>query len=435
MELRQALISLGVAAAAGALIGAERQQSLLRREESDEDGPRSMARQEFGGIRTFPLISIAGALGAMLEPAAGLWILAILLLGVSALLTVGYLRTSSDTDTGLSTEIAGLITFVLGAVAAMPALLPDPQRYLLVAAGAAVVMVLLAFKRPLHGFVSKVRADDVYATAKFVVFALFVLPILPDRTYGPLSVLNPFKVGIMICLVAGVSFAGYVAARLVGGQLGLLVTGVLGGLVSSTATTLTFSGRAKEQPALIASCAIAILAACSIMFARILVMVSVVDRALLGSVVVSLGTMTAVGLLIAGALYWRSSTQTREASPIPLRNPFQLAQAVKFGLVYAAVLFIAKAAQTYVGARGVLVSALVAGSTDADAIVLSLADLHKGGLDERTAVTGITLAAVANTLMKAGIAWALGGRALGRVVGGALLVTLAAGGVALLIAG
>src|SRR5690606_16895127 len=128
--------------------------------------------------------------------------------------------------------------------------LEDVQRYLLVAAIASATMALLALKRPLHGFIARVSPSDVYATAKFVILALVVIPLLPDRTYGPLDVLNPFKVGLMIALVAGVSFLGYVAARVFGGSRGMLATGLVGGLISSTAVTLTFAGRTKEEPSI-----------------------------------------------------------------------------------------------------------------------------------------------------------------------------------------
>jgi uncharacterized membrane protein (DUF4010 family) len=294
-------------------------------------------------------------------------------------------------------------------------------------------MGLLALKRPLHGFTARVSDDDVYATAKFVLLALVVIPLLPDRTYGPLDVFNPFKVGLMIALVAGISFAGYVAARLVGSDRGLLVTGLLGGLVSSTAVTLTFAGRAKETPRLVPLLSVGILAASSTMFARILVVVAVVDRALLGALASSLGVMAASGYLIAVILFRKAARKNEAAEPVDLQNPFELKRAVLFGLLYGAVLFAAKAAQVYIGETGLYASAILGGLTDVDAITLSLADLHLGGVDGSVAVTGITLAAITNTMVKAAIAVIAGGRALGRRVAGALLVALLSGGAALLL--
>jgi len=427
MTLQDAILSIAVAIAAGILIGAERQQA-----------HRGQKISDFGGIRTFPLVALAGAMCAMLRPFVGAWLMASALAGIIALLAISHAR-SKDEDPGLISEVAAIVTFVLGAIAATPDVFPNGHRYLFVAAGAATTMGLLALKRPLHGFTARVSDDDVYATAKFVLLALVVIPLLPDRTYGPLDVFNPFKVGLMIALVAGISFAGYVAARIVGSRLGLLVTGLLGGIVSSTAVTLTFAGRAKEAPAFVPLLSVGILAASSTMFARLLIVIAVADPALLGTLASSLGVMAASGYLIA-VIWFRKDARKNEVArknetteAVALENPFKLRRAMLFGLLYGAVLFVAKAAQVYVGESGIYASAILAGLTDVDAITLSLVDLHRGGVDGSVAVTGITLAAITNTLVKAGIAVIAGGRALGRRVAGALLVALLSGGAALLL--
>jgi uncharacterized membrane protein (DUF4010 family) len=419
MTLREALLSLAVALGAGVLIGAERQQA-----------QSASRRADFGGIRTFPLISLAGALGALMVPVVGVWMLVLLLGAVGALLAVSHGR-QDDEGPGLSTEIAALVTFALGALSAMPEVLPGPERFLIVAAGAVTVMALLAMKNPLHGFVAKVSTDDVYATVKFAILVAVVLPILPDHTFGPLGVLNPFKVGMMIVLVAGMSFAGYVAVRVVGGQRGLLLTGFLGGLVSSTAVTLTFSGRAKQEPQLATLCALAIAVASATMFARVLAVVALVDRSLLELLAWPMGAMAGAGFAVSIWMWWRETHRASRSEAVPLKNPFELKQAVKFGLVYAIVLFLAKAAEQAFGARGVYASSLVGGIADVDAVTLSLTELHRQGLDARTATTGITLAATMNTIVKGGIATVLGGRALGVRVGTIFLIVLAAGGAAL----
>jgi uncharacterized membrane protein (DUF4010 family) len=421
MDLQDALLSLAVAVAAGGLVGAERQQA-----------QSGHAGTDFGGVRTFPLVALAGALGALLRPFVGGWVLAALLASVVVFLAISHAR-AKDEDLGVSSEIAAIVTFVLGAVAATPEVLPSGPRYLVVAAGAATTMALLALKRPLHGFIARVSEDDVYATAKFVLLALVVIPLLPNRTFGPLDVLNPFKVGVMILLVAGISFAGYVAARLVGGRRGLLATALLGGLVSSTAVTLTFAGRSKEAPALAPLSAIAVVAASSTMFARMIVVVTVVDRPLLATLAIPLGAMALCGYAIALLLFRWEKNRAGATEPVPLRNPFELKRAVQFGLLYGVVLFVAKAAQLYVGSRGLYVSAVLAGLTDVDAITLTLTELHRSGTDASVAATGITLAAITNTLVKGGMALVAGGWALGRRVGASFLLVLFAGGVALLV--
>lgn len=415
-------MSLAVAVAAGFLIGVERQQSAREDEQA-----------EFGGIRTFPLIALLGALGALARPFAGMWLLGGSLLGVIAFVTVSHLRTSARGDIGVSTEVAALVAFALGALSAMHGFMTDASRHLLVGAVAAAALALLALKKPLHGFASRVSEADLYATVKFVSLALIVLPALPRGTYGPLDVLSPFKIGKMIVLIAGISFAGYIAARVVGVARGLLVAGVLGGLASSTAVTLTYAGRAKSEPPLAPLCAVAITAACSMMFARVLAVVAAVDRALLAPLAPSLGAMAAVGFAASWWTHRRASARAHaEVSDEGggLRNPFELRQALSFGLVYALVLLVAKAAQTWFGAAGLYVSAVLAGITDVDAITLSVTEMHRGGLSDGAAATAIVLAAATNTVVKAGIALSTGGARVGRGVAITLGAALVAGGAA-----
>ncbi len=423
MTLQDALLSIAVAVAAGGLIGAEREQAHGGRKGVD-----------FGGVRTFPLVALAGVLGAMLRPIVGAWVLGTLFVAIVALLAISHARSKAE-DVGISSEIAALITFVLGVLAGTPEILASGPRFLLVAAGAATTMGLLALKHPLHGFIARVSSDDVYATAKFVLLALVVIPLLPNEAYGPFDVLNPFKIGLMIALVAGISFAGYVAARLVGSRRGLLVTGIVGGLVSSTAVTLTLARRAKEAPAVVPIVSVAILAASATMFARVLTIVAVADARLLRELALPLGVMAAAGYILAFVLFRKGPKDGRSGEPIPFRNPFELRYALTFGLLYGLVLFIAKAAQVTIGARGLYGSAILAGLTDVDAITLSVVELHRSGTDAGVATTSITLAAITNTLAKAGLATIAGGVRVGRHVVPYFLLMLATGGVALLVTG
>jgi uncharacterized membrane protein (DUF4010 family) len=212
-----------------------------------------------------------------------------------------------------------------------------------------------------------------------------------------------------------------------------LVTGLLGGLASSTAVTLTFAGRAKETPPLVPLLAVGILAASSTMFARMLVVVALVDRPLLGALAWSLGAMAASGYVMATIVFRKDVKKDTSAEPVALRNPFELTRAIAFGLLYGVVLFVAKAAQVYVGSTGLYASAILAGLTDVDAITLSLIDLHRSGIDGSVAVTGITLAAITNTIVKGSIAAVAGGRALGWRVGASFLVVFFCGGAALIL--
>jgi uncharacterized membrane protein (DUF4010 family) len=258
-----------------------------------------------------------------------------------------------------------------------------------------------------------------------------VLPLLPDRTFGPLDVLNPFDTGLMIVLIAGISFLGYVATRIAGGRRGMAVTGMLGGLVSSTAVTVSLSSRVRESPTTVTLAAVAILTASATMFARILVVAGIVDFHLLPVLMWPIGTMLVVGYGLALVYYLRSRRDLHQTEPVPLRNPFELGLAIKFGLFYAVVVFASKAAQTFLGDRGLYISSILAGLADVDAITISMARFHREGLGAATAATAITLAALTDTAVKAGIAFWLGGRELGMRVAMGLGATLVAGAIVL----
>lgn len=418
MSFEEIFLGFLITLAAGALIGLERQQNVALDK-----------KFLIGGVRTFPLIALAGALSALLAHSMGVWPILGALLVVGAFLAVSYYQEwNRDMAPGVTTQVAALITFLLGVLALLPGLpLATGQRYLLIIASAGVVMALLSFKEPLHRAVARVSDDDIYATAKFVILALVVLPLLPDRTFGPLNVLNPFDTGLMIVLVAGISFLGYVATRIAGDGKGLAATGLLGGLVSSTAVTVSMAMQVRESPRIAIPAAGAILAASATMFARILTVVGIVDFGLLPILAWPLGVMMMAGYGMAIVFYLQSRVDRHEAGPVVYRNPFELGLALKFGLFYAAVIFLAKAAQTFLGDRGLYVSGILAGTTDVDAITLSMSRFHREGLPAATAAITITLAAITNTVVKAGIAAWFGGWELSMRVVLGLGVTMAAG--------
>ena len=426
MSFEEIFLGFLIALAAGALIGLERQQD-----------KRVDKKPSIGGVRTFQLIALAGALSSLLAHTMGVWPILGALLVVGAFLAISYYQDwSRDSDPGITTEIAALITFLLGVLALLPNLpLATGQRYLLIVASAGVVMALLSFKEPLHQAVERVSDDDIYATAKFVILALVVLPLLPDRTFGPLDVLNPFDTGLMIVLIAGISFVGYIATRIAGARKGMAVTGILGGLASSTAVTLSMAMRAREAPKTVSIASVAILTASATMFARVMVTVGIVDLELLPTLLWPLGTMTVVGYGMALAFFLRSRREFQETEPVSLRNPFELGSALKFGLLYAVVIFVSKAAQTFLGDRGLYASSVLAGTTDVDAITLSVTRFHHDGLAAATAVVAITLAAVTNTAVKAGIAAWIGGRELAVPVIMGLGAALGAGLLTLVVIG
>lgn len=410
MEAYEPYLSLGLALVAGALLGLEREQSAPER--------NGQQRENIGGIRTYPLFALLGGVSSLLAREYGGWILAVTLIGVIAFLVVGYVHDlKTADDRGLTSEGAFLLAFGLGALALTSEVIkPVSTKVIVVASLAVVATVFLSMKTTLHRFVSKTSKEDVYATLKFLLVAVVVLPLLPNQRYGPLDVLNPFQIGMMVVLIAGISFVGYLAVRLMGPQRGLAITGLVGGLASSTAVTLTFAGRAKQTPELRLPLALGVVLASTLMFARILIEVWIVNRTLLANLWPVMSAMCLSGLAYAGFLFFRSRQKT-EGGDVKLHNPFELTSAIKFALIFAAVLLASKAAITYFGHGAIYLTGVLAGLTDVDAITLSMAKLAAdGGVSMDVATTTIVLGAAANTAVKAGMSAFIGGWAFGRAI-------------------
>ncbi|MBN1447463.1 MAG: MgtC/SapB family protein [Bacteroidetes bacterium] len=377
----------------GALVG-------LERERSQEEHLRL-----FAGIRTFPLIGLLGFLSALLGSAVSAWMLGVITAGFIGLVIVSYYIEARDGSHGATSEVAAVIVFLLGVLIF--------QEYYTIAIASSVVLTLfLSLKDPLRKLISHVHEEDIYATLKFAIITAIVLPVLPDTTMGPLDVLNPRQVWYMVVLIAGISFAGYVLVKLFGSKKGLALTGMMGGLVSSTAVTLSFSQKSKEAPELGKTFASAIVLACTIMYPRILIEIAVVNRSLLTLMWPLLAILTASGVAASLLLLFGKRRQT--TSEVNLKNPFELMSAIKFGLIFALIIFVSKAAQIYLGSGGVYIAAGLAGLTDVDAITLSMANLAHESLSETTAAIAILIAVVVNTTVKAGIAFSLGAAALRR---------------------
>ena len=258
--------------------------------------------------------------------------------------------------------------------------------------------------------------------------AAIILPILPNEAIfkPPFDVLNPYKIWLMVVFISGISFLGYVAIKIVGPQQGIGLTGLLGGLVSSTAVTLSVSERSNREPQLAKPFALAITVAWTVMFARILVEVGVINKALLGKIWLPIVVAGAIGLLYCLYLYF--SQRTTEKGDIKFSNPFDLKSAIKFGLLYGLVLLISRVAQMYLGDTGIYLSSIVSGAADVDAIALSMSELSRsGGLDLDTASNAVILAAMSNTAVKGGIALFGGAVTLRKPLLPAIILMLVAG--------
>jgi uncharacterized membrane protein (DUF4010 family) len=381
----------------GALIGIERER---HGQEHDLPG--------IAGLRTFILYALFGALCGWLSLTFDSpWVLAAGLLCAAAAMLSGYVLSArlGPEYIGQTTEVAGLATFLLGAVAA------HGEREL--AAGLGVtVAAILAYKQPLHGFVEKLGTDDVYAALRLLVATFIVLPILPDEPLDPWEALNPQTLWLLVLLISGLSLAGYVLTRTLGAHRGIPITGLTGGLVSSTAVTLAFARQSREKQYQKAAAAIVcgMLLAWAVSYLRILVEVLIVNRALLPPLLAPMLTMTLVCAAYAWVHLRRAGDDAQEAT-VPLRNPFSLTSAIKFAAVFAVVLLVVKVVQTQAPASGLYLVAVVAGTTNVDAITLSMANYARSGSAE-VAVDAITLGALSNTVVKAGIVLTLGDRDL-----------------------
>lgn len=386
----------GVALLVGALIGLEREFVQQR-----------AAVREFGGIRTFTLLALLGAVGAHLSRQYGPIAFAVAYAGAIVLLAISSIAPAlKGREEGITTEVAALLVPALAALIMI-------DRAELGAALGVLTALALALRAGLHGIARRMEESDLRATLEFAIITAVILPLLPNRGFGPGGVLNPFGVWLMVVLVSGLSFLGYVLIKVVGTEKGIGLTGLLGGLVSSTATTISLANRSKGNTKLSNVLVLGILLSSSVMFPRMLVEVSIVNAALLPQVALPLVAMLTTGLVLV-AYFWRIA---RDAEPagLSLGNPLRLRAAISFGLLFAAVLVIVQFANDLFGATGVLAASAIAAVTDVDSITLSAANLARSGaLPQNLAAWSIVLAAIVNTLVKAGMAATLGSPELRR---------------------
>lgn len=412
MEHTSLFYRFGVALAIGLLVG-------LQREYASKDPEQEM----FAGVRTFSLIGLAGCMAALVADELELpWAFLTLLILLAVLVTIAYYLNAQEGQVGLTTEVATFLTFTTGALCYWD--------YLPLAAAVAVATtVLLALKPEMHTLARRITREDVYATLKFAVITAIVLPILPNQTYGPapLDVLNPYQLWLMVVFISGISFLGYVLIKLVGPKQGISLTGLLGGMVSSTPLTVSFAERSQEKTELAKPFALAITLAWAVTFVRVMVEVATLNAALLTEVWLPLTMACAVGLAYCGYLYLSQRTEDKEE--IHFSNPFDLGPALQFGLIYAVVLLVSRAAQVYLGEVGLFLSSGISGLADADAVTLSMAELSagSGGIPLRTAGQAIVIGVMANTVAKGAIVAITGDPALKRAILPGFLLMLVTG--------
>ena len=416
-DLPQHIYRLGAALAIGLLIGLQREYAHVQEEDRDEV-------ELFAGVRTFALFSMLGFLAA-LAAARTFSVLGFIVVfaGLIALVTISYIFSARGGSMGITTETAVLVTAMIGAICYWGDLR-------LAAVIGVLTTILLSLKVTTKSFVQQLTREDVYATLKFAFISIIVLPLLPREPLAPepFDVLVPFNIWLMVVFISGIGFLGYALIKTVGVHRGVGLAGLLGGLASSTAVTVSFSQRSRQAGGLAHPFALAIMLSWSVMIVRVAVEVFAVNRALLASMWVPLAMVILCCLAFSLYLY-RAQPSAGEGDAESFTNPFELKPAIVFGLLYAGILLAARAAQLYYGNAGIYLTSVISGLVDVDAITLTMARLSQpgGGLDDVTASRAIILAVVSNTLVKGGIAIVAGSVGLRKIiVPGILLIAASA---------
>lgn len=403
----------GFALLIGALIGLER-EFYQQKEESPD----------FGGIRTFSLIALLGSVSSFLADGSGMILTAVALGGLALMVTVSYRGALArrGTESGITTEVAALLTFLFG-------VLVMGDHAAVAIALAVVTSLLMALKGRLHEVIRGMSPKDIHVTLQFALVAAVILPLLPDRAIDPLGLLNPFQIWLMVVFVSGIGFSGYILMKSLGPSKGIDLTAVLGGLASSTATTISFSSASRQYPDMAYRYSRAVVLASTVMLPRVMLLVLVVHPPLLLKIIIPLASMLVAGSLFVFVIQ-RDRTGRGAAPPQPseIENPLKLSTAVKFGILFAIVLVILEYAQSFLGSTGVYLASFLSGLTDVDAIALSVTRLASSAqltLDE--AGTAVVIAALMNTVSKGAICYFSGTPELRRPVLKAFAFMVAAG--------
>ncbi len=407
---------LGLALAIGLLFGLER----------GWHGREASEGRRIAGIRTFALTALTGAVVGWIAAVTTPIVFGLGFIALAALVAVSYwTRLRDDEDIGLTTEVALLLVFTLGAAAMLADMAP-------VATVGVVAAALLSFKAALHRWIEHIRRFELAALVQLALISVVVLPVLPDKGFGPGEVLNPYELWWAVVIVAGLSFFGYAAMRMAGAELGVIMTGLFGGLASSTSTTLVLSRLAREDRALAPIAAIGIVTAGSVTFLRVLAVASIFEPSLLGRLALPMAAMAVTGFAGALVLYAVRAQGSSEAADIEtLSNPLALRTALSFGAILTVVVLGTHYLQAAFGDTGLYAAAALSGVTDVDALTISVARMSGADLAGAVAANAIFIAVSVNTAIKGGIACAVGGTRIGLRVIGTYIAVLAAGGIVL----
>ncbi len=402
--LHPAWVAMGESLLIGLIVGIER--------ESDRE-------ERHAGLRDFVTIGLAGGLcGILGQP----WLTAAALAALTAMLVI--FRLQNPQRTGITTELAAVATFLLCVLASTQEMAYGAP---LAIALTVVLALFLDAREPLRRLARETLSEQEYwDTLRFLAVIFVILPILPDADLGPFGGFNPYRTWIFVILVCCINFLGYFFQKFIGGRRSLALTALVGGIGSSTASTLAFSRQAAGEPERARDWAYAAILANVVLNVRVAAILWLAGGPLLGAALGALALMTAAGAACAWVQRPRGEPAPETARP-RLGNPLRLTAALQFGLLFAAVRWLARAAVAVYGSSGIMASSAAAGSVDVDAIAFSLAGLlREARIGEPLAVWCLLTALAANAVLKSAMAWKIGGRRFTRPLMGAFLLMFAA---------
>ena len=412
------LQKLGVALALASLVGLER-----------EHKNQLKGVTNFGGVRTFALIGLFGALSHYFSTFS-MAIFGILTAGFLALVVVAYVMSSkAHNDVGSTSEIAAILMYLVGVLSSM-------GQYLVATIVALAVMLILHFKDPLHQWAKHLQSREIVSTIQFLIITFVVLPLLPNQYYGPYDFFNPYLVWLMVVFISGISFLSYFLIKVLGARRGIVASGFLAGFISSTALAFNLSEESRKNSGIIGPYVLAVVIASTAMFFRLLLEVFVLNRELFLLLLIPMLVMGFVGVS-AGIFIWRKNKNIPnvvEKRAMEMKSPFSLWPALKFGAFFAVILFLSNFAGKVFGDAGTYFTSVFSGILDVDATTISsLTNLEKGKISQDVAVNAITIAAMTNTFAKGAIFLFFGNRKVALKIVAVFGLVLAGGAVTLIV--
>lgn len=391
------LIRMLITIGSGLLIGLEREFSNQKENEI------------FVGIRTLSIVALIGFICAFLSFIIHPWLYAIGLVGVTVLAGISYWISAYKGDIGSTTEFTTIAIYLIGGILFL-------GHIEIGLALTVILLVLLSLKVKFKSIVGQITQKELYAFIRFVIISLLILPFLPNNNFGPFNVINLREIGWVIVLTSGVGFVGYILMKFIGSKRGILLTGILGGLVSSTVVSWVFSKKSKETPSYSSKYAIAIFAAAAIMVLRVFVWIFIFNKALINALLIPLIIILVAAVIVTLYFYNKQHTIQQPTEKLPLGQPLNIREAFVFGVLYTGILILVSYASNTYGDSGLYITSAISGLTDIDAITISMSKLGGDSVQILTAQNAILIATLANTIIKIGISLWFGSASLRKFV-------------------